>query len=229
MTTAALTTTAIARMIDHSLLRPQLTDAELEEGCAFALKYDVATVCVRGYDVPYCRDRLAGSKVSVSTVTGFPHGNASIDAKVLEIEDVIARGATSVDVVLAVGKVRSHDWSYVKREVEAAQAACAAHDVPLKVIFENCYLDADEIARCSRISSDAGVAFVKTSTGYGTRGAMVADVRIMRDNIDSPVRIKAAGGIRTLDELLALYDAGATMFGTRLTAEIVAESLRRGM
>jgi deoxyribose-phosphate aldolase len=224
-----LTAKAIAKMIDHSLLQPQMTRAEIDEGCGIAEKYDTASVCVRGYDVAYCARKLEGTGVLVCVVTGFPHGNSTTAAKVFESEDAIANGAGEVDVVLPIGLVRSGMYDYAREELTAVGKVCAKHGVPLKVIFENAYLSREEIARCAQICDALDVAFVKTSTGYAPSGAKAEDVKLMRENAKASVRIKAAGGIRTLDQLLELYALGVTRFGTRSTAEIMAEAVKRGL
>jgi len=226
---AELNAKAIAKMIDHSLLQPQMTRAEIDEGCEIAMKYNTASVCVRGYDVAYCAKKLEGTDVLVCVVTGFPHGNSTTAAKVFETEDAIANGAGEVDVVIPIGLVRSGMYDYMKEELEAVHKVCAKNNVPLKVIFENAYLSKEEIARCAQICDELNVAFVKTSTGYAPSGAAAEDVKIMRKNVKDSIQIKAAGGIRTLDQLLELYDLGVTRFGTRSTADIMAEAVKRGL
>ena len=224
-----LTAKAIAKMIDHSLLQPQMTRAEIDEGCEIAKKYNTATVCVKGYDAAYCARKLEGTDVLVCVVTGFPHGNSTTAAKVFESEDAIANGAREVDVVIPIGLVRSGMFDYMKEELTAVQKVCARSSVPLKVIFENAYLSKEEIAQCAQVCDALDVAFVKTSTGYAPSGASTEDVKIMRKNVKDSIQIKAAGGIRTLDQLLELYELGVTRFGTRSTAEIMAEAIKRGL
>jgi len=226
---AALSAKTIAKMIDHSLLQPQMTRAEIDEGCEIALKYETASVCVRGYDVAYCARKLEGTSVLVCVVVGFPHGNSTTAVKVFETEDAIVNGAREVDVVIPIGLVRSGMFDCMKEELEAVQRVCANNKVPLKVIFEIAYLSKAEIARCAQVCSELDVAFVKTSTGYAPSGATAEDVKIMRENIKDSIQIKAAGGIRTLDQLLELYDLGVTRFGTRSTADIMAEAVKRGL
>lgn len=223
---AQFTVRQVAGMIDHSLLQPQMTRAEIDEGCEIAAKYGAATVCVRGYDTAYCAEKLEGSGVGIATVTGFPHGNSTVESKVFETRDAIAKGATEVDVVIAIGLARSGMWDYIADEIRQVQEAC--RDVPLKVIFENAYLTKDEITRLCQICTEVGVAFVKTSTGYAPTGATMEDLVQMRTESPLPIEVKAAGGVRTLDQMMEMAQAGVTRFGTRSTAEIVAEAEARG-
>ncbi|MDR3551727.1 MAG: deoxyribose-phosphate aldolase [Clostridia bacterium] len=216
-------------MIDHSLLQPQMTRDEIEEGCSIAEAYHTASVCVRGYDVEYCAKRLQGTDVMVSAVTGFPHGNCTIDDKVYESEKAIANGANEIDMVMAIGMVRSGEYDYESREVEAVLNVCRKHNAALKVIFENAYLSSTQIVACCRICDALNVDFVKTSTGYAPSGAKLEDVRLMRASVKPTIQIKAAGGIRTLDEFLEFFNAGVTRQGTRSTEAIVKEAVRRGM
>lgn len=225
----AFSTKEIAKMIDHALLLPQMTRAEIDEGCEIALKYDTASVCVRGYDVEYCAKKLEGSKVLVCVVTGFPHGNSTIASKVFETEEAISKGAGEVDVVIPVGLVKSGMYDYMRLEVEAVNNVCIKNDVPLKVIFENAYLDKDEIIKCCRICDDLNVAFIKTSTGFASSGAVAEDIKTMRENVKPSVQIKAAGGIRSLDQLLLFYEMGVTRFGSSSTVKILEEALGRGL
>lgn len=227
MTEIRFTAEHIAGMIDHSLLQPQMTRADIEEGCRIAEQYKTASVCVRGYDTAYCAKRLAGTGVKVASVVGFPHGNSSIDVKVFETNRCIEDGADEIDLVLPIGILRSGDLDYVEKELAEVLEACRANSVLLKVIFENSYLTDKEIIQCCEISSRVGVDFVKTSTGYAPVGATEEHIRLMRANTPEHIEIKAAGGIRTLDDFLRFYQAGATRQGTRSTVEIVEEAQRR--
>lgn len=222
-----LTVRQIAKLIDHSLLQPQMTRDDIVQGCDVAVKYQAATVCVRGYDVAFCAERLKGTGVEVSVVTGFPHGNSTIASKVFETRDAVANGADEIDVVVAIGLVRSGMWDYITDEIRQVHQACG--DKPLKVIFENAYLTAEEIAKLTEICNEIGTAFVKTSTGYAPSGAVMEDIVVMKSGSKPEMEIKAAGGVRTLDQLLEMYDAGVTRFGTRSTADILAEAESRGL
>ncbi|NTW71802.1 MAG: deoxyribose-phosphate aldolase [Eubacteriaceae bacterium] len=219
----------IAKMIDHSLLQPQMTRDEIDEGCEIAAKYSTASVCVRGYDVEYCAKKLQGTDVFVSAVIGFPHGNSIIESKVFETNVTIDAGAKEIDMVIPIGLVLSGEYDYMKREVAAILDACVKKDAILKVIFENAYLTKEQLIECCKICDSLDVHFVKTSTGYAPSGATVEDIATMRKYCKDSIEIKAAGGIRTLDQFIDLYNAGATRQGTRSTAEIIEEAIKRGM
>lgn len=211
----------MAAMIDHSLLKPDLTDREVEEGCRTAHEYGVATVCVRPSDVRRAAGVLARSPVRVTTVVGFPHGSTTTAAKVFEAEEAIRNGARELDVVLNIGKLKSRDYDYVKADLAAVTAAAHAKGVIVKAIFENCYLgDEEKVAAC-RISSEVGVDFVKTSTGFGTGGAEDRDLRLMREHTPPAIRLKAAGGIRTLERAIEVRKLGCTRIGATATVGIL--------
>jgi len=211
----------IAGMIDHSLLKPNLTDREIEEGCRIAIKYRVATVCVRPSDVRRAAEILAASPVRVTTVIGFPHGSTTTAAKVFEAEEAIRDGARELDVVLNIGKLKSRDYDYIRAELKAVTAAAHAKSVSVKVIFENCYLEDEEKIAACRISSEVGVDFVKTSTGFGTGGAEDRDLKLMREHSAPAVKLKAAGGIRTLERAIEVRKLGCTRIGATATVGIL--------
>jgi deoxyribose-phosphate aldolase len=223
----------LAKYIDHSLLHPTMTDADLEAGIAIALQYKTATVCIKPYYVKKAAMLLNGSGVGVCTVIGFPHGSNTTDLKVIETIEACRNGATEIDMVVNVGKVLGGDWDYVESEIEQIQHACLEHNVILKVIFENDYLNDEHKIKLCQICSTLHVAFVKTSTGYGyvkqdngmfqTKGATLHDLRLMRDHSAPSVQIKAAGGIRTLKDMLEAIEAGATRIGATATVSILAE------
>ena len=228
----------IAKMIDHSLLHPTMTDTDLREGCALAKQYGTASVCVKPYDVAVTADILRGSDVLVCTVIGFPHGNSTIKIKVAETRQACKDGATEIDMVVNIGKVLSEDWRYTKKEIAAIQRECIKYGAILKVIFENDFLPKDKYKiKLCKICSIVGVAFVKTSTGYGYvkqvdgsynyKGATPHDVALMRAKSDPSVQIKAAGGIRTLDELLFYRNMGVTRIGASATVAILEEAKKR--
>lgn len=211
----------IAKMIDHSLLKPMLTDKEIEEGCKIASKYRVATVCVRPSDVVFAEKLLKGTNVLVTTVIGFPHGTTTIHAKSAEAEEAIKNGCRELDVVLNIGKLKSHDYDYVKRDLRAVVDLAHKHNVIVKVIFENCYLtDEEKIAACG-ICNEINADFVKTSTGYGTGGAEDRDLILMRKHAKASIQVKAAGGVRTLERALRVRELGCTRFGCTATVEIL--------
>ena len=171
----------IAKMIDHSLLNPGLTDGELEDGCRLARKYDVASACVKPYFLKRCAEMLAGSTVAASTVIGFPHGGNTTAVKVAEAEAALLDGGTELDMVVNIGKVLSEDWDYVRDDIRAVTEVTHAGGASVKVIFENCYLQDSQKIRLCEICAEVGADFVKTSTGYGTGGATVADLKLMRE------------------------------------------------
>ena len=230
---------SIAKMIDHSLLHPALTDQDLIEGCQLALKYDVASVCIKPYAVSLAAGLLYGSDVMVGAVVGFPHGNSRIDVKLREADLAMEDGAVELDLVINIGKALSRDWAYVSHEIRALNDLAASRCALLKVIFENDYLldDAYKVKLCEICNSHA-VAFVKTSTGYGFvrrengayayAGATDHDLELMRRECIPSVQVKAAGGIRTLDDVLRVRALGVTRVGATATAAIVEEALRRG-
>ncbi len=237
--TAADTIHSLARMIDHSLLHPTFTDEELTEGCRLARRYGVAAACIKPYAVGLAADVLHGSDVAVCAVIGFPHGNSRTDVKVFETERAIADGAAEIDMVVNVGKVLGREWEYVSEEIGAVNRACTGQGAILKVIFENDYLPADEFKiRLCEICSRQQVAFVKTSTGYGFvkqpgggynyAGATDHDLALMRQHCDPRVGIKAAGGVRTLDDLLRVKALGVTRVGATAPETILAEARKRG-
>jgi deoxyribose-phosphate aldolase len=214
-------------MIDHSLLNPTMTDEELEAGCRLAREYDVATVCIKPYYVARAAELLAGSHVLPSTTIGFPHGGHVTAIKVAEAQGALADGARELDMVVNIGKVLSGDWEYVRQDMDAVIEVAHADGALIKVIFENCYLqDEHKVALC-RICTDAGADFVKTSTGYGTGGATLHDLELMRRNTPSHVQVKAAGGVRSYDALLEVRAIGVTRVGATRTAEMLDEARRR--
>ena len=217
----------IAKMIDHSLLRPNLTDDEIRAGCALARKYDVASVCCAPSQVSLVRDLLAGSSVLVSTVIGFPHGYSTTEIKVLEAERAVEDGAVELDMVLNISKLLSRDFDYVEKDIAAVCAAAHGRGAIVKVILENCYLTDELKVKACVISERAGADFVKTSTGFGPGGATFADLRLMRRSVSAKIQVKAAGGIRELDTALLVREIGGTRFGCTTTAAVLDECARR--
>ena len=211
----------IAAMIDHSLLKPTLTDREIREGCELAAKYRVASVCVRPSDVILAKDTLKDTGVLVTTVIGFPHGTTTTAAKVAEAIEAIDNGAVELDMVLNIGKLKSKNYDYVKKDIKAVTDTAHSRKVLIKVIFENCYLSDDEIIEACKICNEAGVDFVKTSTGYGTGGAEDKDIKLMRKYADRGIQIKAAGGVRTLERAIEIKELGCTRFGCTATVGIL--------
>lgn len=233
-----VTVKELAKMIDHSLLHPTMMDRILKQECEVAKKYDVASVCIKPYAVKDAVQWLKGTDVLVGTVIGFPHGNSSIAIKVKETEQAIADGAKEIDMVVNIGKVLSEDWGYVEKEIAAINSATVNGGAILKVIFENDYLPDDKFKiKLCQICSQIKVAFVKTSTGYGFvkgsdgkysyQGATDHDLKLMRQYSAPEVQVKAAGGIRTLDDLLRVRALGVTRVGATATIAILEEAKQR--
>jgi deoxyribose-phosphate aldolase len=228
----------LAKMIDHSILQPTHTDNDLEKQCEIALKYDVASVCVKPYAVKMAVSKLKGSSVAVGCVIGFPHGNSSTKVKMFEAEQACHDGAKEIDMVINIGKALGGSWDYVEEEIKAVTDICHDHNAIVKVIFETDYVtkNEDKIHLCE-ICTRAGADFVKTSTGYGFvkqpdgnfnyKGATLADVELMRKHSGPKVQVKCAGGVRTLDDLLKMKAAGATRSGATATEAILTDALKR--
>ncbi|NIM90958.1 MAG: deoxyribose-phosphate aldolase [Candidatus Aminicenantes bacterium] len=228
----------IAKMIDHSLLHPTLTDEELREGCEFAKKHKVASVCIKPYAVRSTAALLKGSDVRVGTVVGFPHGNSLPELKANEAELACQEGAVELDMVVNIGKVLSEKWDYIEAEIKAVNDVANKYEAILKVIFENDFLPEDKYKiKLCEICSKVKVAFVKTSTGYGFvkgddnkysyKGATDHDLELMRKHCSPEVQVKAAGGLRTLDDVLRVKEMGVTRIGASATEAILREAKRR--
>jgi deoxyribose-phosphate aldolase len=219
-----LSVSDIAAMVDHSLLRPTLTDEEFDDGVELVRKYKCATVMVAPYDVPKAVNALQGTGIQVSTVIDFPHGMNLTEAKVYEANLAMDNGAEHLDMVLAISRVVAGHYDYVEEDIRAVVETSHARNVPLKVILETCFLTDEQIVAACQASERAGADFVKTSTGYGTGGANLETVKLMRKSVSARVQVKPAGGIRTLYDVLEYRKAGATMIGTRGTAAILDEA-----
>jgi deoxyribose-phosphate aldolase len=227
----------IAKMIDHSLLHPTMTDKQIIDGIELAAQYKVATVCVKPYSVPVANELLRGTGVGICSVIGFPHGNNQTSIKVKEAELAMSEGATEIDMVINIGKAIGGDWGYVTKDIKAVNEACINNGSILKVIFENDYLQDNHIITLCEICSSLSVAFVKTSTGYGFvkqsngfynyKGATEHQLKLMRKHCSPNIQIKAAGGVRTLDDTLAVRSWGVTRIGATATKEIIEEAKRR--
>ena len=237
-TSDKVTVIDLARMIDHSLLHPTMTDAQVREGLAIARRCSCATACVKPCAVPMSTAALSGSDVEVCAVVGFPHGNSHPELIAAEAVRAIEEGATEIDMVANAGKVLGGDWSFVADALRTVNTACVSRGAILKIIFENDYLRDEHIIRLCELCTEVGVAFVKTSTGYGFvkqengdynyRGATDDHLRLMRKHCGPSVQIKAAGGVRTLDDLLRVRALGVTRIGATATEAILAEAVRRG-
>jgi deoxyribose-phosphate aldolase len=228
----------LAKMIDHSLLHPTMTDRELEDGCAIAAKYQVASVCIKPYYVKRAAELLKGTGVAVGAVVGFPHGNSTTESKRYETELACKDGATEIDMVINIGKALSGDWGYVEKDVRAVCGEAHKRGAIVKVIFENDFIASDETkVKLCEICERAGADFVKTSTGYGFvkqasggynyKGATEHDLKLMRASCSAKVQVKAAGGVRDLDGLIRVRELGATRCGASATVAMLDEYRRR--
>jgi len=221
VTIETLTERDVAKAIDHSLLKPELDDAFVEEGCRLAVEYDVASVCVRPVDVRRAAAILAGSDVAVGTVIGFPHGSSTTATKVFEAREALANGATELDMVIPIGALRSCRDQDVQDDIAAVVRVAHEADALVKVILENAYLTDAEKERGSRLTEAAGADFVKTSTGFAPTGATNEDLALMRRTVSPTVQVKAAGGVRTLDGLIEVMNLGVSRIGATQTKPII--------
>jgi deoxyribose-phosphate aldolase len=223
----SITYAQLAKVIDHSLLRPELTEQEVIDGCKLAVRYNTATVCVKPYHVRLAAEILKDTDVKVSTVVGFPHGSSLTAIKVAEAHAAMDDGAVELDMVLNIGQLRSGKADFVRADIQAVCEAAHARGAKVKVILENAYLNDEQKILACKLCEAAGADWVKTSTGFAPGGATLEDLRLMRANVSEKVQVKAAGGVRTLDALLAVIDAGVTRCGATATATILDEFERR--
>ena len=225
-------------MIDHSILHPTMTDEDLKRECEVAKKYDVASVCVKPYAVKQASELLKGTDVLVGCVIGFPAGNSAIEVKVFETETACNDGAVEIDMVVNIGKVLQGDWEYIEKEIDAVAAASHENGAIVKVIFETDYVTNEaDIVRLCEICTKFGTDYVKTSSGFGFvkqasgdynyEGATISNLKLMKKSVGPQVKVKAAGGVRTLDQLIAVKDAGCTRCGATATANIIEEAKKR--
>ncbi|TWT52759.1 Deoxyribose-phosphate aldolase 2 [Rubripirellula amarantea] len=214
----------VSKMIDHSLLNPTLTTKDLDVGIELAIAYECASVCIMPYYLKQCAKMLNGTGVASSTTIGFPHGGHTTAIKLAEAKQAIADGCEELDLVTNISKVLSGDWDYVTQDI--APVIEVAHDAgqKVKVIFENCYLNDEQKIRLCEICTELGADWVKTSTGYGTGGATQEDLKLMRKHSGENVQVKAAGGVRDLETLLAVKAIGVTRCGASRTAEMLDEA-----
>ena len=216
-----LTYEDLAKRIDHSLLGPVMTEAELEDGCRLAADYDVASVCIKPFAVPLAAQLLAGTTVQVGTTIGFPHGGHTTAIKVLESRRALDDGATELDMVVNIGQAIGGNWSAIRDDIAAVVEVAHASQALVKVIFENCYLNDEQKVRLCQICGEVNADYVKTSTGYGTGGATKDDVLLMRKSSPAHVKVKAAGGMRDLAAAVAFAELGCDRLGLSRTADIL--------
>lgn len=228
----------LAKMIDHSILHPTMTDEDLKRECEVAKKYDVASVCVKPYAVKQAVELLKGTDVLVGCVIGFPAGNSAIDVKIFETETACNDGAVEIDMVINIGKALQGDWQYIEKEIGAVTKACHKNGAMVKVIFETDYVNRrEDIVKLCGICTKVGADYVKTSTGFGFvkgddgkyfyEGATIPNLVLMKNSVGPGVRVKAAGGVRTLDGLLAIQKAGCSRCGATATIAILEEAKKR--
>jgi len=217
----------IAKMIDHSLLNPTMTVDDLESGCQLALAYDVASVCILPYYLKRCAELLSGSTVRASTTIGFPHGGHTTEIKRAEAERAIADGCEELDMVVNISQVLSGRWDYVRSDIKAVIDVAHAAEQKVKVIFENCYLNDEQKIHLCEICGDLNADWVKTSTGYGTGGATLEDLRLMREHSPDHVQVKAAGGVRDMNKLLEVRAIGVSRIGASRTKDMLDDCRKR--
>lgn len=218
-----ITKEKLAKMFDHTLLRADATHREFQKLCEDSMKYGFAMVAVNSYATSICKKYLWGSDVHVGAAISFPLGQTSINSKVYETKDAIQCGADEIDYVINLGELKNGNLKYLEMEMRAIVDVCREQQVISKVIFENCYLTKDEIKQMAAIAVEVMPDFIKTSTGFGTGGAIVEDICLMKSIVGDQVAIKAAGGIRNLDTCLAMIEAGAVRIGTSSSIRILEE------
>jgi deoxyribose-phosphate aldolase len=217
----------ISKMIDHSLLNPTMSQNDLESGIGLARAYDAASVCIMPYYLKRCSELLAGSTVMPSTTIGFPHGGHTSAIKIAEAKQAIADGCRELDMVVNISKVLSGDWNYVREDIRGVIDVAHAAGQKVKVIFENCYLTDDQKKKLCEICGTLNADWVKTSTGYGTGGATIEDLKLMRQYTPAHVQVKAAGGVRDMDMLLKVREIGVTRVGASRTKEMLDDCRTR--
>ncbi|HPD00317.1 MAG TPA: deoxyribose-phosphate aldolase [Acetivibrio sp.] len=213
----------VVSMIDHAVLKPDATDGEVRDQCMLAVKYSVASVCVKPCHVALAHEILKGSNVKVSTVIGFPHGSTTTQCKIHEAVEAIENGAVELDMVMNIGKLLSKDYDYVKKEIETIVTAAHEKGVEVKVIIETALLTDEQKAVASKLSKEAGADYLKTSTGFNGRGATLEDIRIMREAAGPDMKLKASGGIKTFDQAVEFIKAGCVRLGTSSTVAVAEE------
>lgn len=217
----------VAKTIDHSILKPDFSYADVHAGAELALKFNTASYCIRPMDVAMAAKLLAGSTVNVCTVIGFPHGSTTTATKAFETQDAVANGANEIDMVLNVSALLSGDFDYVENDIRAVVQVAHAKGASVKVIFETCYLDDEQIVKACQLSEKAGADYVKTSTGFGSEGATSHNVALMKKTVGDRLKVKSSGGVRTLDQLLDYMDLGVTRSGCSATAQVLEEFIAK--
>ncbi len=217
----------VAKTIDHSILKPDFTDADVRAGAELALKYNTASYCIRPMDVAPAVEILAGSDVHVCTVIGFPHGSTTTAVKEFETADAIKNGAVEIDMVINISALLSGDYDYVEQDIRAVVDVAHAAGASVKVIFETAYLDDELIVKACELSELAGADYVKTSTGFASEGATLHNVKLMKATVGDRLKVKSSGGVRTLDQLIDYMDAGVTRSGCSATQQVLEEFIAK--
>ena len=214
---------SLCRLFDHTFLKAYATEADFEKLCLEAKENGFMMVAINSYPVRLCKQLLQGTDVHVGAAISFPLGQTTIEMKCCETEKAIEEGADEIDYVINIGKAKEHDYNYIRKEMEAIVSICRAHDVLIKVIFENCYLSKEEIRQIAMIAREVKPDFIKTSTGFGTSGATVEDVKLMKETVGNEVKVKAAGSIRDWQTCKAMIEAGAERIGTSSSLQILQQ------
>lgn len=217
----------VAKTIDHSILKPDFTYADVQAGAQLALKFNTASYCIRPMDVAVAARALAGSTVAVCTVIGFPHGSVTTATKAFETQDAIANGATEIDMVLNISALLSGDFDFVQQDIKAVVDVAHAQNASVKVIFETAYLNDELIIKACELTEAAGADYVKTSTGFAAEGANLHNVKLMKQTVGDRLKVKSSGGVRTLDQLIDYMDAGVTRSGCSATAQVLEEFISK--
>lgn len=217
----------VAKTIDHSILKPDFTYADVLAGAELALKYNTASYCIRPMDVAVAAKVLAGSSVNVCTVIGFPHGSTTSATKVFETQDAISNGATEIDMVINVSALLSGDYDFVEQDIRGVVEAAHAKGASVKVIFETAYLNDEMIIKACELTEKAGADYVKTSTGFASEGATTHNVALMKKTVGDRLKVKSSGGVRTLDQLIDYMDLGVTRSGCSATQQVLEEFISK--
>ena len=223
MDSSKLTKESLAKLFDHTFLKAYATSDDLKLLCEQAKSMNTAMVAINTAWTAFCKKELEGTEVHVGAAIGFPLGQCGLETKLFECNYAIEQGADEIDYVIDVGQAKMHNWAYIREEMEKMTAICKEKNILIKVIFENCYLEKEEIQKLSEIAKEVKPDFIKTSTGFGTGGATVEDVKLMKDTVQDAVQVKAAGGIRDWKTCKAMIDAGATRIGTSSSIQILKE------
>ncbi|MEO0067029.1 MAG: hypothetical protein RJB63_154 [Actinomycetota bacterium] len=217
----------VAKTIDHSILKPDFTYADVEAGAALALKFNTASYCIRPMDVAVAAKALAGSTVNVCTVIGFPHGSSTSAVKAFETADAIKNGAVEIDMVINVSALLSGDYDFVEQDIRGVVEVAHAAGASVKVIFETAFLNDEQIVKACELTERAGADYVKTSTGFASEGATLHNVKLMKATVGDRLKVKSSGGVRTLDQLIDYMDAGVTRSGCSATAQVLEEFISK--